>query len=74
MLHEYMLQNLKMPNIQLLVRPNPGGLLDHRNFITQQAKTFMTESSFSDLVLTSEDGHSIQCHQSFYIVHWYSLC
>ena len=65
-----------MPNIQLLVRPNPGGLGDHRKFITEQAKNFMTESSFTDLVLTSEDGHQVQCHLSLigiYIITSFGL-
>ena len=64
MLHDKPVADKTMPNIQLLVRPNPGGLGDHRKFITEQAKKFMTETWFTDMVLCSEDGHGVECHQS----------
>ena len=55
---------MPLPNFKVLVRPNPGGLEDHQMFLTRQAANLLKKQRFADLVITSEDGTSIQCHQA----------
>ena len=55
---------MPLPNFKVLVRPNPGGLEDHQMFVTKQADDLLKKHRFADLVITSEDGTSIHCHQS----------
>ena len=51
-------------SFKLLVRPNPGGLEDHRRYVTGEAKEFLQNNQFTDLVMTSDDGVSVFCHQA----------
>jgi len=51
-------------SFQLLVRPNPGGLDDHRRFIVEEAQEVFKEQKFTDLVLISEDGQIAHCNLS----------
>ena len=51
-------------NFKLLVRPNPGGLEDHRRYVTDEAKEFLQNNQFTDLVMTADDGVSVFCHQA----------
>ncbi len=55
---------MPLANFKVLVRPNPGGLEDHQMYVTKQADELLKKHKFTDLVITSEDGTSIQCHQS----------
>ena len=55
---------MPLANFKVLVRPNPGGLEDHQMYVTKQADELLKKQRFADLVITSEDGTSIQCHQS----------
>ena len=56
----------KMPlaNLKLLVRPNPGGLTDHRRFLAEEARRLGSSGKFSDLVMISEEGDQVHCHLS----------
>ena len=59
-------QTMPLPNIQLLVRPQPGGLEDHRKFITDEINSHagLEDSRISDMVITSSvDGESVSCSQ-----------
>ena len=55
---------MPLKDIQLLLRPQPGGLEDHKRFVVQESTLFWKESTYSDLVLVAEDGNSVSCHQS----------
>lgn len=55
---------MPLANLKLLVRPDPDGLEDHRKYVTGAAKEFLQNNQFADLVLTSEDGVSVECHQA----------
>ena len=61
---------MPLANFKLLVRPDPGGLEDHRNYVTGAAKEFLQNNQFADLVMTSEDGVSVECHQAL-VGEWY---
>ena len=55
---------MPLANFKVLVRPNPGGLEDHQKYVTNQADDLLKKERFADLIITSEDGTSIQCHQA----------
>ena len=57
-------QKMPLANFKVLVRPNPGGLEDHQKYVTKQADDLLKKQRFADLIITSEDGTSIQCHQA----------
>ena len=60
-------RSVKMPitNLKLLVRPNPGGLPDHRRFLADGARAWLGgQGDFSDFVISSEDGVKLDCHLS----------
>jgi len=51
-------------SFQLLVRPNPGGLDDHKRYIVGEAQEVLKKQKFSDLVFISEDGQIAHCNLS----------
>ena len=56
---------MPIPNLKLLVRPNPGGLPDHRRFLAEGARAWLGgQGDFSDFVISSEDGVKLDCHLS----------
>ena len=54
---------MPIANLKLLVRPNPGGLEDHRRFLAEGARAWLG-GDFSDFVISSEDGLKLSCHLS----------
>jgi len=54
---------MPIQNLQLLLRPTPGGLHEHHNFLSAQAGLSLRSELFSDLVILTPDG-SVSCHQS----------
>ena len=64
----YEVHCLTMPikNLNLLLRPTPGGLQTHRNFISSQADRYLKLNLFSDLILLAPDG-TTSCHQSLIV-------
>jgi len=59
---------MPLANFKVLVRPNPGGLEDHQKYVTKQADDLLKKQRFADLIITSEDGTSIQCHQALVVL------
>ena len=58
-------EEMPLPNLKLLVRPNPGGLPDHRRFLAEGARAWLGgQGDFSDFVISSEDGVKLDCHLS----------
>ena len=56
---------MPIANLKLLVRPNPGGLEDHRRFLAEAARSWLAgREDFSDFVISSEDGVKLKCHLS----------
>ena len=56
---------MPIANLKLLVRPNPGGLEDHRRFLAEGARSWLAgREDFSDFVISSEDGVKLNCHLS----------
>ena len=56
---------MPITNLKLLVRPNPGGLPDHRRFLADGARAWLGgQGDFSDFVISSEDGVKLDCHLS----------
>ena len=56
---------MPLSNIQLLVRSQPGGLGDHRKFLTEHVHSLMENNRFVDLVIFSaEDGEAVHFNQS----------
>jgi aspartate carbamoyltransferase regulatory subunit len=54
---------MPLHNLQLLLRPTPGGLQDHHSFLSTQADLSLRSDLFSDLVILTLDG-PVSCHQS----------
>jgi len=54
---------MPLHNLQLLLRPTPGGLQDHHCFLSTQADLSLRSELFSDLVIVTPDG-PVSCHQS----------
>ena len=55
---------MPLTNLKLLVRPNPGGLADHRRFLAEEAHILGNSGKFSDFVISSEEGYEANCHLS----------
>merc|ERR1719342_1587305 len=55
---------MPLANLKLLVRPNPGGLADHRRFLAEEARQLGITGRYSDLVMISEEGGRVHCHLS----------
>ena len=55
---------MPLANFKVLVRPNPGGLEDHKKYVSRQADELLKSHKFAALVITSEDGTTVHCHQS----------
>ena len=52
-------------NLKLLVRPDPGGLSDHRRFLAEEARSWLaSEGNLADFVISSEEGVKLPCHLS----------
>lgn len=58
---------MPLANLKLLVRPNPGGLADHRSFLAEEARRLGSSGRFSDLVMISEEGDQVHCHLSLVV-------
>lgn len=56
---------MPLGNLKLLVRPNPGGLADHKRFLAEEARQLGRSGKFSDFVMISEEGQHVDCHLSF---------
>eukprot|EP00092_Neocalanus_flemingeri_P018329 GFUD01019838.1.p1 GENE.GFUD01019838.1~~GFUD01019838.1.p1 ORF type:complete len:638 (-),score=130.04 GFUD01019838.1:175-2088(-) len=57
---------MPLQNLQLLLRPTPGGLPKHRHFISSQADHSLRSELFFDLILQTPDGEA-SCHQSLLV-------
>ena len=56
---------MPLGNLKLLVRPNPGGLADHRRFLAEEARSWLTSpGDLTDFVISSEEGVKLGCHLS----------
>jgi len=60
---------MPLANLKLLVRPNPGGLADHKRFLAEEAHRFGNSGRFSDCVISSEEGFHASCHLSLLVPH-----
>merc|ERR1719510_997713 len=59
-----------MGNLKLLVRPDPGGLSDHRRFLAEEARSWLaSEGNLADFVISSEEGVKLPCHLSLLVPH-----
>jgi len=58
---------MPLGNLKLLVRPNPGGLADHKRFLAEEARQLGRSGKFSDFVMISEEGQHVYCHLSFIV-------
>ena len=63
--NDFRYSEMPLSNIQLLVRSQPGGLGDHRKFLTEHVNSLIESNRFVDLVIfSSEDGEAVHFNQS----------